>query len=141
MDRQLDPPYASVVDNDTRGWVRIDLETLRPGERGDPPVDRPIPFQVFGNRFKSSSADSELFIHDPLLQMQRSPGDLKGLDVAGFRGDDLELDIEALRDRWHLTTYVANHHRGLNRIYHYAMLTVGPDGLHLMIYKDFDRDA
>ena len=113
------------------GWTELDLGHLKPS-------DRPIPFRVFTNRFKSSTPESEDFIHDPLAQMQAAPGDLAGLDVAGFSGADLGLELPELRKRWHLTTYVANHHRGLRRIYHFATLTVGPDGLHLMIYKDFD---
>ena len=135
MTDDLRPPYLSATDNDTKGWVEIDVEPLRPSS------GREMPFQAFGNRFKSSSEDSELFVHDPLAQMKAAPGDLAKLRVAGFRGEDLDLDLEALRDRWHITTYVANHHRGLNRIYHYALLVAGPDGLHLMIYKDFERAA
>jgi len=113
------------------GWTELDLGHLKPS-------DRPIPFRVFTNRFKSSTPESEAFIHDPLAQMQAAPGDLAGLDVAGFSGADLGQELPELRKRWHLTTYVANHHRGLRRIYHFATLWVGPDGLHLMIYKDFD---
>jgi hypothetical protein len=134
-DDQLNPPYASATKNDTNGWVEIGVELLRPSN------GRVLPFQMFGNRFKSSSEDSELFVHDPLAQMQAAPGDLAKLNVASFRGEDLDMDLEQLRDRWHVTTYVANHHRGLNRIYSYALLVVGPDGLHLTIYKDFERAA
>jgi hypothetical protein len=126
---------ASGGDSEPRGWVVIDIETLRPSD------GRPIPFQVFGNRFKSSTAAAELFLHDPLAQMQSAPGDLKMLNVVGFSGEDLALDLEALRDKWHVTTYVANHHRGLYKIYLFAALVVGPDGLHLHLYKDFEKDA
>ena len=120
-------------ENDTNGWVEINFEQLRPAS------GRVLPFQVFGNRFKSSSTDCEMFLHDPLAQLKSAPGDLVKLNVEGFRGEDLAMDLEELRERWHLTTYVANHHRGLNKIYLYAKLVVGPDGLHLHLYKDFER--
>jgi len=113
------------------GWTELDLDRLKPS-------DRAIPFRVFVNRFKSSTPESEDLIHDPLAQIKSAPGALADLDVAGFSGADLALPLPELRKRWHLTTYVANHHRGLRRIYHFATLVVGPDGLHLMIYKDFD---
>ena len=125
------PPYGDSEPNETNGWVEVDVGALMGS------ADRPIPFQLFLNRFKSSSPDSELFIHDPLRQMQEDPGELERLQVSGL---DLGATPAALHNSTRVTTAVANHSRRLNRIYHYVAAIVGPDGVHLTIYKDADPD-
>ena len=66
------------VENDTHGWIEIDVSPLDPGD------DTGVPFRLVANRFKSSSSDSEDFIHDPLsvlIQAQRAEGLLEGLEA------------------------------------------------------------
>ena len=132
MTDELGPSYDGPADNDTNGWVEIPLDTLmRPRLDG-----RPIPFQMFINRFKSSSPDFELFLHDPLRQMASDADLLGSLTVPGFDVGNITPNDP----KWHLSTTVANHHRRLNRIHAYAPAIFGPDGVHIMVYKDADPD-
>ena len=97
--------------NDTNGWIEIDevskLQSL---------VDQsPIPFRLFANRFKSSSPDSEDFIHDPLgvLIQAETNGVIQGLGLN--------------RDKWTVTTHVVNHHQTLSATHLYALVTANSD--------------
>jgi hypothetical protein len=140
-----EPPYGDREPDDPSEWTEIDLEGLiglPPDEMAKPEEDRRhIPCRAFIKRFKSSSPDSELFLHDPLRQMTAAPGALAEMpDWPSDPGDDPEA-IAALHDdpRWHTTTFVANHHRRLSKVHAYAMALIGPDGVHLMIYKDAEQ--
>ena len=58
------------VNNDTTDWFEIDVSGLAPTD------GTKIPFRLIAARFKSSSPDSEAFIHDPLdvLVKAQEPG-------------------------------------------------------------------
>jgi hypothetical protein len=119
--------------NDPSTWTEIDIQELI----GLPDDRRPIPFRMFVKRFKSSSSDSELFVHDPLGQMLESPGALAAID--GWPPPpETPGQLQAIRDdpRFHVQTVVANHHRTLSRIHAYPTVLVGRDGIHVMVYKD-----
>ncbi len=73
-----------------------------------------VPFTVVANRFKSSSLDSEKFIHDPLQALQDAQvneGILEGLDLTG----------------WTVSTFVVNHHQTLNAKHLYALVSADDD--------------
>jgi hypothetical protein len=140
-----DPAYGDQEPNDESVWTEIDIEALiglPKSELGKPEGDRrPIPCRAFIKRFKSSSPDSELFIHDPLRQMVKAPGALAGIEGWPSDPGDDEAAFAALRDdaRWHTTTFVANHHRRLSKVHKYAFAVIGPDGIHLLLYKDAEH--
>jgi hypothetical protein len=77
-------------DNDTFPWTEI-----TPGDlfHGEPP-----PVRLFVARYKSSSIDSERFIHDPVTVLRET-----GLDA--FAGID---------NTWRITTQVINHENTLS---------------------------
>jgi hypothetical protein len=86
--------YGDGVDNDTAGWHEIDLSVIEPPKEG-------IPFRLFVNRFKSSSPESEAFLHDPRRELAAA--------IAGFDGD------------WRVSTFIVNHHRTLSYRHVYVM--------------------
>lgn len=112
-----DRHYGDGNPNDTAGWSEIDLSVLVPGDEDD------LPYRLVVNRFKSSSPDSEAFIHDPLRQI------IKARDgVPAF---------EAVDEDWHVSTFVINHHRTLS-VRHVHALAVVDDAaqtIGLTIYK------
>jgi hypothetical protein len=93
--------------NDTAGWIELDLKKLQPSD------ETQIPFQAFANRFKSSSPDSENFIHDPLGE----------LIAAGERGVDAFKQID---EKWTVSTFIVNHEDGLRFVHLYAVAKVIP---------------
>jgi hypothetical protein len=134
--------YGDSVADDTNGWVEVNTGDFLPARS-----DGTMPFRVFANRFKSSSGLSEFFLHDPLRQMLRDPGALSGLrDWPAYPGDpdpdgNDTSEMEEIRkdSRFHVTTFLTNHHRKLSRIHASVIAIVAPDGIHLMIYKDADQ--
>ena len=66
-----DPP-----ENDPSQWTEIRIEDFI----GLPGDGRPIPFRMFVKRFKSSSSDAEMFVHDPLRQILESTGALASIE-------------------------------------------------------------
>ena len=96
-------------EDDSSAWIELDLGGLV-SSRDDPPL--PIPFRLFARRVKSSSPDSEWFLHDPLRVLR-----------------DLELDPSGgtrIEDDWRVTTFVVNHHRTLSKIHNFTMAVVAP---------------
>lgn len=94
------------VENDTNGWVELDVTALKPED-----MDQ-VPFRLVANRFKSSSPDSEAFIHDPLNALLQA-----------------RAQVEALwpvEEDWRVTTFVINHHKTLSHVHVYAMGVVSP---------------
>ena len=97
------------VENDTHGWVELIVEDLDPGDGTG------VPYRLIVNRFKSSSPDSEDFIHDPLgalIRAQGTEGLLPGLE---------------LTQDWTVTTLVLNHHQTLSATHLHAMAAVDED--------------
>ncbi len=99
-----------VEDNDTAGWSEIDVSRLAPGDNTG------VPFRLVVNRFKSSSPDSEDFIHDPLGALTRAQG-----------SDSSFLEGVGLDDSWKVTTLVLNHHQTLSATHLHAMAAVDED--------------
>ena len=93
---------AGVDNTDTIDWVEINLDQLAtPG--------LPVPFTLIGARFKSSSSDSEDFIHDPLNVLINS-------GLAGIASD------------WRVATLVVNHEKTLSASHTYALAAAKSGG-------------
>lgn len=97
------------VDNDTNGWVELDISALRPRDGTE------IPFRLIANRVKSSSPECERFIHDPLGALLEAQATDKALQA-----------LQLTRD-WRVTTIVVNHHHTLSGTHLYMMAAVNPD--------------
>jgi hypothetical protein len=97
---------SNFVENDTNGWIEIDVSALKPTKD-----DTEIPFRVIANRFKSSSEDCEAFIHEPL----------QALLAARDAGVEACRDV---REDSRVTTFIVNHHVGLRLIHLYAMAKI-----------------
>jgi hypothetical protein len=93
--------------NDTAGWIELDIGPLQPKQD-----NTQIPFRLLANRFKSSSPDSENFIHDPLGELIAAAG-----TVEAFK----EID----RD-WTVSTFIVNHEDGLRFVHLYSVAKVVP---------------
>lgn len=113
------PAYRDTEPNDSSEWVELGLHGLAAPEAV-------VPFRLLAKRFKSSSTDSERFIHDPLQVLTEQP-------VFKDAGVDL---------RWRVTTFVVNHQRTLSRIYMFAMVVVAPEEqtVAVTIYKQAPDD-
>ena len=92
--------------NDTAGWIELPLDKLKPSDETE------IPFQLFANRFKSSSPDSENFIHDPRAELIAAAG-----EVDAFKQIDKD---------WTVSTFIVNHEDGLRFVHLYALAKVIP---------------
>ena len=91
--------YGDGVDNATAGWHEVDLSVVTP-------PDGEVPFRLFVNRFKSSSPDSEAFLHDPRRELE---GAIRGFD-----------------EGWRVSTFIVNHHRTLSYRHLYALAAAYP---------------
>ncbi len=104
------------VERDTTGWIEIDHSKLAPTRD-----DTQIPFRVIANRFKSSSADCELFIHQPVAMLldarDRDPDD----GVRALLAEVLEDVTPATRT----TTFIVNHEETLSNFHLYAVVYSG----------------
>ena len=137
--------------DDTHGWVEVPLDQFL-GPAGD---GCSRPFQAFLNRFKSSSPDWEVFLHDPLRSMLMEPGALA--NVAGgwpdFPGDDDSDPREnvpggavagdpgrpAVPDS-HPGSFV-NQNRKLSKIHASTIVIVSPDGIQTLKNYDTHKDG
>ena len=111
-----DRRYNDGEANATDQWEEIDLGKHKPD-------DDDLPFRLVVRRFKSSSPDSEAFIHDPLREIVQAGG-----SVPAF---------EAVTMDWRVTTWVTNHHRTLSVRHVYVMTAVSTDdsSVGVTIYK------
>ena len=139
--------YGDDAENDPSAWVEVDVDALL----GPPNDGCPAKFSLFLKRYESSSPDWEEFIHDPLRQMLKDPGALRNVEGwPDFPGDDsddpreivVDGALEEIRNdpKWHVSTFVTNHHRKLSRI-HATVIgqfdkPPSSGSIHLMIYKD-----
>ena len=114
------PGYRDTEPNDSSDWVALGLEGLAASR------EEPVPFRLIAKRFKSSSTDSERFIHDPLQVLAEQPL---------FREEGVDLT-------WRVTTFVVNHHQTLSRIYMFAMAVVSgtEKTVSVTIYKEGSGD-
>ena len=109
--------YGDSRDNNTSGFVEIDVSHLDPG------VGTTIPFRLVTIRFESSSPDSESFIHDPLTFItNKLGGEVKNLDGSTSNA------FEGVDSTWHVVTTVANHQRTLSIKNVNAVVSVIPNG-------------
>src|SRR4051812_5796309 len=65
------------VDNDTSNWVEFDLTPIQSSDGAD------VPYRLLVSRLKSSSPDSEAFVHDPLGALMEAAS-----EVDAFRDID-----------------------------------------------------
>jgi hypothetical protein len=98
-------------DNDTNGWIELTEISQLKSEVEQDPLQAEIPFRLFANRFKSSSQDSEDFIHDPL-----------GVLIQAEK-DGVIKDLGLRRETWTVTTHVVNHHQTLSATHLYSLVT------------------
>ena len=104
--------YSDREPNDSSPWVE-----LRDFAKVAPTDDSWRPITVLGKRFKSSSPDSEAFLHDPLTVLMN---------------DALEPDkgeVEALKQitrGWHVSTIVVNHQATLSIRHLNVIVTLNP---------------
>jgi hypothetical protein len=96
------------VENDTNGWIEIDVSGLTPTKSDDPPETRVLPYRLLGNRFKSSSPDCELFIHDPLGVL---------LDARDNGSDQVRDVLRDVDEDWRVTTFLVNHEATLSNFH------------------------
>jgi hypothetical protein len=104
----------SWIPNLTNGWVNIDVQGLKP-------PDTDVPFLVIGNRYKSSTPDCELFLHQPLQMLleeaENSPNShTRVLLRAVLTGITLDSRV---------TTFIVNHEETLSNYHLYAMVYGG----------------
>jgi hypothetical protein len=104
------------VDNDTNGWIEIDVSGLAPKRDSSE-----IPFRAIGNRFKSSSADCELFIHQPVAMLLREQDESPDPKVRELLKSVLEDVTPATRT----TTFIVNHEETLSNFHLYAVVYSG----------------
>lgn len=115
--------YGDGEPNDTSPWVELrDFAKVAASDGSWTPIT------VLGRRYKSSSPDSEAFIHDPLAVMMNDARD----PTAG--------EVEALRQitsDWHVSTLVVNHQATLSIRHLSVLVTLKPDNpsVGIMIVK------
>ena len=103
-------------DNADVPWFELDISKLDPGDGTALP-------RLFVTRFKSSSTDSEDFIHDPLTALILAQKDGKIQDPGGQQVNDLEITSE-----FRVTTLVVNHHETLSKTHLIASASVDTQG-------------
>ena len=111
-----DDTYNDGQDNDTSPWVLLrDLDKL---EASDGSWNR---VAAVAKRYKSSSPDSEAFIHDPIAVMM---ADAQNADS----GETEALEQLAQVGRhWHVSTLVVNHQATLSIRHLTVVVTLKPD--------------
>lgn len=111
-----DDTYNDGQDNDTSPWVLLrDLDKL---EASDGSWNR---VAAVAKRYKSSSPDSEAFIHDPIAVMM---ADAQNADT----GESEALEQLAQVGRhWHVSTLVVNHQATLSIRHLTVVVTLKPD--------------
>lgn len=111
-----DDTYNDNQDNDTSPWVLLrDLDKL---EASDGSWNR---VAAVAKRYKSSSPDSEAFIHDPIAVMM---ADAQNADTG--ESEALEQLAQVGRN-WHVSTLVVNHQATLSIRHLTVVVTLKPD--------------
>jgi hypothetical protein len=98
-----DNGYRDTEANDTSPWIKLNVSRLEANNSLEP--WRPI--AVLAKRYKSSSPDSETFIHDPLETMIRDADD-------STNDDDAREALKMITRDWHVITTVVNHQATLS---------------------------
>jgi hypothetical protein len=105
--------YGDQEPNDSSPWIE-----LRDFAKVAPTDDSWTPIRVLARRFKSSSPESEAFLHDPLTVLMRD-----ALDP-----DKGEVEALGLITRdWHVSTIVVNHQATLSIRHLNAVVALYPD--------------
>jgi hypothetical protein len=105
--------YGDREPNDSSPWIE-----LRDFAKVAPTDDSWMPITVLGRRFKSSSPDSEAFLHDPLTVLMN--------DALDPDKGEVEALGQITRD-WHVSTIVVNHQATLLIRHLNAIVTLNPD--------------
>jgi hypothetical protein len=105
--------YGDQEPNDSSPWVE-----LRDFAKVAPTDDSWARIRVLGKRFKSSSPDSEAFLHDPLTVMLNDARDPDKGEVEALQ--------QITRD-WHVSTIVVNHQATLSIRHLNAIVALNPD--------------
>jgi hypothetical protein len=105
--------YGDREPNDSSPWIE-----LRDFAKVAPTDDSWTPITVLGRRFKSSSPDSEAFLHDPLTVLMN--------DALDPDKGEVEALGQITRD-WHVSTIVVNHQATLLIRHLNAIVTLNPD--------------
>lgn len=121
-----DRRYKDTEANDTSPWIALDVSGLAANNSLEP--WRPI--AVLAKRYKSSSPDSERFIHDPLRIMMRDANDPTN---DGNAREALGMITEA----WHVSTIVVNHQATLSIRHVSVIAALNPENpsIGIMIVK------
>lgn len=120
----LDPVTIQFEENNSNGWINLDIGRLDPNDGTD------FPFGVIANRFKSSSPECEIFLHQPLQMLI----ELAATDpvVAAF--------MDGVGGSSKVSTSIVNHDETLGALHMYVMLTRGRGcgtdlGIHIQMWK------
>jgi len=97
-------------------WEPIDVPAFRAG-------DYEPPFQLHSIALKSSSRQSEVFVHDPIRALTGSSEDERLWEDDGFEGEPLLADRPS-----RVTTLVVRHERTLEHMVIRAMALTEDDG-------------
>jgi hypothetical protein len=111
-----DDTYNDGQENDTSPWVLLrDLDKL---EASDGSWTRVV---AVAKRYKSSSPDSEAFIHDPIAVMM---ADAQNPDSGESEARE---QLAQVGRHWHVSTLVANHQATLSIRHLTVVVTLKPD--------------
>ena len=97
----------------------------RPVESLFPEGDDESPPRVYAAKFKSSSRQAEIFIHDPISALVGDDESITG--IPGIGRDDLPARV---------TTFVINHDATLAKKIIRVAATVGPDSVGITVHKE-----
>jgi hypothetical protein len=121
-----DNGYRDTEANDTSPWIKLDVSGLAANNSLEPWRE----IAVLAKRYKSSSKDSEAFIHDPLETM------IHDADDPTNDADAREALGMITRD-WHVITTVVNHQATLSIRHVSVLAALNPENpsIGLMIIK------
>jgi hypothetical protein len=115
--------YGDREPNDTSPWIELrDFEKVAASDRSWKQI------RVLGKRYKSSSPDSEAFLHDPLRVMMDDAQNPDGGEVDALR---------QITPEWHVTTLVVNHQATLSIRHLSVIVALNPNNpsVGIMIVK------
>ena len=111
-----DDTYNDGQDNDTSPWVLLrDLDKL---EASDGSWNR---VAAVAKRYKSSSPDSEAFIHDPIAVMMADAQNANSGETEALE------QLAQVGRHWHVSTLVVNHQATLSIRHLTVVVTLKPD--------------
>jgi hypothetical protein len=94
-------------DNDTADWIELDISGIQSKDK------TPVPYKLFVTRFKSSSPDSEAYLHDPLRFLMEDAAKVPAFGV--------------ITTEWRVISHVGNHEDTLSASHVHVNVTVDED--------------